>query len=344
MQQIALITDSNKFFGQTRKPWISIDTRKAIKFIQNRGYNVKEYTFETIVNQNKLLQNSVIIYTFHQKINRRNYLTDVIHYLDDGTNVFIPDKELLYCHENKGYQELYKKKIGYSSLKSYYFTNYADTKNYNFNFPIVVKSVDGSNGKDVYLAKNEIELKKCVKKLEKTKWQIHVDLMRRKYLRKKKFDEYPEHDDRKDYELYRNYILKEKNFILQEFVPDLKFDYRVLVLYDKYFVTKRHNRKNDFRASGAKKFDFNFQPDPALLDFARDVYSHFPSSSLSIDVVHDGNKYYLIEFQALHFGINVFVKNKNYFMYNAGNWQFYPIDKCFEYYLSTSFCDYLENL
>ncbi len=31
--------------------------------------------------------------------------------LDDGSNFIIPSYEMLLCHEDKGFQELYKKKI-----------------------------------------------------------------------------------------------------------------------------------------------------------------------------------------------------------------------------------------
>jgi len=103
--------------------------------------------------------------------------------------------------------------------------------------------------------------------------------------------------------------------VLQEFIPNLKWDFRVLIIFDRYYITKRHVRENDFRASGAKKFDFNFKPDEQILDFAKNIYSKFDTPFLSIDIAFDEKACYLIEFQALHFGLNVLVKSGGYYSF-----------------------------
>lgn len=95
---------------------------------------------------------------------------------------------------------------------------------------------------------------------------------------------------------------------------------------DKYFVIKRHNRENDFRASGSKLFDTHFQADELLLDKAEYLKNKFSGSPyLSMDFIFDDrdNDCKLVEYQALHFGVSVIVKNTGYYA-RQGSWQFVP--------------------
>jgi glutathione synthase/RimK-type ligase-like ATP-grasp enzyme len=321
--RIVVLTGNNNFFGQTRKPWVSMNFKKIHNILCENGFTVEKYTFNEIAGLDDRINNSLIFYTFSQKLNRRIYINDIIRYIDNGSNFLIPSYDLLKCHENKGYQELYKKKIGLNTISAHYFSSIDELRHHDIKFPIVLKTIDGSNGKGVFLAKNKNELIEIVNNLERQNTFTLLDLFRRKYFRRKKsYKEYSDYSNKKDYEQYKDYILKEKNFILQEFIPDLKFDYRVLVLYDKYYVTKRHIKKNDFRASGAKRFDFNFKADTDLLNYARDIYNKFDTPFLSMDICIHQDNFYLFEFQALHFGINVFVKSNGYYILDNDNWQF----------------------
>jgi len=321
--KIILLTGNNNFFGQTRKPWVSMDVDKMQALIQQHGFSVEKYTFHEIANKKQQINNSIIFYTFNQKINRRDYIKDLVRYMDEGSNILIPSYDLLLCHENKGFQELYKKRINLTSLSSYYFSSIKELSDYPVNFPIILKTVDTSNGKGVFLIKNQNELIKVIHNLERKNIFTKLDLVRRKYFRRKKsYKEYPDYSNRADYYQYKDYILKEKNFILQQFVPGLTFDYRVLIFYDKYYVMKRHTRKNDFRASGTKIHEFDIEVNDSLLDYAKEVYHKFDTPFLSLDVGFHQNKYYLFEFQALHFGINVLVKSIGFYSFDDKNWNF----------------------
>ena len=78
--------------------------------------------------------------------------------------------------------------------------------------------------------------------------------------------------------------------------------------------------ENNFRASGAKKFDINFDPEEKLLDAASSFKEAFPETPyLSMDIIFDARDatYKLLEFQAMHFGLNVLVKNDGYFTKKA---------------------------
>ncbi|MBK8945505.1 MAG: hypothetical protein IPM32_09585 [Ignavibacteriae bacterium] len=321
--KIILLTGKNNFFGQTRKPWVSMDTQKINKQLIENDFKVETYEFQKVVNNNIEIINSIIFYTFSQNENVRNYIKDLIYHLSKFNNLIIPSYDLLLCHENKGYQELYRKQLYLDSLKSFYFNDKSEIDFSQLFYPIVLKHVNGSNGKNVFLVNNKEELKTKLDKFEKIGIFTKLDLLRRKYFRKKKhYKLYPNYSNEIDYIEYKEYVTERDNFILQEFIPNLKADYRVLIIYDKYFITKRHNRDNDFRASGAKKFDFNFEVNKDLLSYAKSFYEKFDSPFLSIDICESNNKFYTFEFQALHFGINVFVYSKGYYYYKNNEWNF----------------------
>ena len=83
--------------------------------------------------------------------------------------------------------------------------------------------------------------------------------------------------------------------------------------------------EGDFRASGTKIQKLDIEVDYNLMEYAREIYSKFDTPFLSIDIgSHKGN-YCLFEFQAHHFGINVFVKSKGYYTHENNSWKY---NKC----------------
>ncbi len=321
-KDLVILTSKNKFMGQTRKPWSSLNVQKIISELRGHGYNIEQYDFHEIVNRNIPLRDRNIFYAFSQKDNYRQYIRDIMYWLSKYNRI-IPSYDLLKCHENKGYQEIYKKITGYDGLKGEYYTSVDEVDESKLQYPVVLKTISGSNGKGVYLIKNQAEFQKTTRLLRNTLTiPAQIDLLRRKYFRKKKFSDYPFYSDRQDYIEYREYLKVEENFIIQQFVPGLSYDYRVLICMDKYYFMRRSVKKGDFRASGTKLFHFSTAPDAGLLDFAQKVYGYFDTPFLSIDVLFDGKQYYLAEFQALHFGTNVVTKSTGYFTQQNGRWDF----------------------
>ncbi|MBN1300953.1 MAG: hypothetical protein JW995_07025 [Melioribacteraceae bacterium] len=315
--KIIILTSENKFFGQTRKPWVSIDIEKFTQKLGACGI----YSYSDIVNRNIEVENAFIVYTFSQKNNQRNYIQDTLLLLS-GKNVLLPSYDLLLCHENKGYQELFRKQHGIKSLNAYYFSSIEELNNYTVTYPCVLKTTDGSNAKGVYLIEDENQLIKILTRFNRISILNKIDLFRRKYFRKNKiYKEYPYYSNTADYYEYGSYIKGTKRFVLQDYIPDLHYDFRVLIFYNKYFVTKRLNRKGDFRASGAKIFDFNIQADHALLNFARSLFDKFDTPILALDIAYDGSAYHLLEFQASHFGISTLISGKKYYVFENNNWK-----------------------
>lgn len=344
---LIFVTDKNMFFGQTRKPWVSLKTDELASHLKNFGINPIHTEFWKIANSSELLTNSTIFYHFSQKENLRHYLKDVAEHLNSLGNRLIPGIELLRCHENKGYQELLKKQRGIADIKAHYFSSIDELEILNPKYPLVVKTIDGSNGKGVFLCQNFDDAINKLSKFTKLGLIDKIDLFRRRYLRKEKtFKEYPEYSNYSDYLLYRDYITPQLRFVAQEFIPNQTYDFRVLALHDKFFVMKRYTNENDFRASGTKKFEFEFDLDTNLLDTAYSIKDKFHDSPfLSMDFVYDSRDktYKLIEFQALHFGVSAVLKNKFYFK-KAATWEKHNKTGSVEYELAEALSKYLTEL
>lgn len=116
---------------------------------------------------------------------------------------------------------------------------------------------------------------------------------------------------------YYEYIeANTKRYLLQEFVPDLEEDWKVLIFSDKYYVLNRKIRENDFRASGSGKLEY-IEPPEEVLYFAKDCFKKLDVPFASLDICMDKNKEcYLIEYQGVHFGPYTLINSEWYYKYD----------------------------
>jgi len=321
---IYIITGNNGFFGQFRKPWITLKIDVFADALRSSGYEVITCEFHQIANGEIDIENSVVFYTFSQKKEIRAYIKDVVYALKLKNNILLPSYELLKSHEDKGFQELYRKHLGIAPLKAYYISDANEIDNYDIEYPCVLKTIDGSNGTGVFLVHNKAELLKKIK-LVTTKLGFFqkLDLLRRKHFRHKKTVKgWPEFDAVRDFHAYKEYVKPTRNLVIQQFIPDLEFDFRVLAVHDHFYVTKRHVKDGDFRASGTKLFDFDTGDVQKILNYAKEIHQKVNLPYLSMDVAVSGDKYYLLEYQALHFGNNVIKLSDGYYQQENTDWKF----------------------
>ena len=326
MERLVVLTEEGGFFGQTRKPWVSLDVGRLCRHVEQGGIRVERATFGDVGTGTIEIRDSAVFFAFSQKENSRRYLTDIVLHLSHGSNLLIPSFDLLMCHENKGYQELFRRQRGLPALAGVYLVSSRDVKGLNLNFPVVLKTVDGSNGKGVFLARDRKELLRITRRIEpRIPLMTRLDLIRRKHFRRqKRFDAYPDYSSRTDYAQYREYIVPRRRVVLQEYIPGLEYDFRVLALGGRFFVMKRQVRAGDFRASGTKLFEFDADVSVSLLDFAHSVEAQVDAPFLSMDICPYGCGWALLEFQALHFGVSAVKKGPGYFARERTEWQFQP--------------------
>ncbi len=342
MMDITLLTGQDGFFGQSRKPWVSLDTRLLVKELELQDVSVDWHSFSEVANHRVEIRNSVVFYAFSQREHRREYIKDLMRHLD-RENRLVPSLDLLFCHENKGYAELYKRRMGILQPQAWYLSGAEDLDALTVSYPIVLKTVSGTNARGVWLCRDEAELRKHIAAISgKVSLGKRFSYYRRRHFRaKRQYPGYPDFQPARDAEQWLAYMTPGQRFVLQDFIPDLDCDYRVIAAGRRFYLMKRLTRGGDFRASGTKRFVFDFTPPEGLLDFARDVYHRLDSPFLSMDIGHSGGGFHLFEFQALHFGTAAIVRSRCYYQSEGGVWSRVEGHSSLEQVLAQGLTDYL---
>ena len=129
-------------------------------------------------------------------------------------------------------------------------------------------------------------------------------------------------------------------------ITGLNCDYKVLFYSGKYYVLKRKNREDDFRASGSHKFIFPQEINEILplLNFAKIATDEIEMPMQSLDIcMNDNGECFLIEFQCVNFGPYTLQKSDRYFICdNEGNWQMVMSKSYLEKEYARSIIEYLK--
>lgn len=345
-KRIHLLLGDKDFYGQARKPWVSMQTELLCSELTRLGYDVRKSRYHNYCNSLYDLNNEIVLYSFSQISNIRSYIKDLMWHLHQRGNILLPSFQLLQCHENKGYQEILKKELGIDQPRGWYLSNLNALDDYALSFPLVLKTIEGSNARGVFLVNSKDEIRKIVAGLTGTNspWE-RLDLLRRRYFRRsKKFPGWDGFDPLTDLQQYSDYIKPQMRFVLQEFVPGLDSDYRVIVFWDRYYVSRRLTHKGDWRASGTKLFTFSREVPEPLLDHAATLHRMLPSPLLGMDLGWHQGKPYLFEFQASHMGMSTVTRNTGYFVQNEQGWGYEDRRLSLEEELARAIDLYLQNM
>lgn len=266
-----------------------------------------------------------------------SYIEDILMGLKLSGALLIPEFPYFRAHNNKVFMEILRDVSSsdeVKSIKSSYFGNYEEyLKNFNElnENPIVFKLSNGCQSKNVRLLVNRKGKLNVPKLLTKTfslyPWLINI----LKPMLKKTYPTYKKRSNHK------------KKFIVQDFIEGLDGDYKILVFNNKYYVLSRRIRKNDFRASGSGFFDYVEDVPDGILDYAKKVFDEFDVPFISLDVAHKDSKFYLIEFQFVHFGAYTLEKSPFYFQQKDGAWQIVNETSVLEHEFADSVVHFINN-
>lgn len=341
MNKLILLTDYKGYFGSKwdANPYRSgFDLELLSSCFLEYGFTTEFISFSEIYKITNI-KNRIILYTSSEDSGYyyKQYIEDIILFLEKSSAILLPSYEFLRANNNKVYMELFRRKNGNlwgDVLNSWTFGTLEEMEGcfHEFNYPIVIKTASGAMSRGVSLANDEKDLQRKVKKISRSR-NIRLDI--KDYLRPIKHLKY-----KKD-SVYRN------KFILQKFIPNLKNDWKILIFGEKYYVLTRHTKNNDFRASGSHyKYlagSKSIMP-VGLLNYAKLVFQAINIPHLSIDVVHDGNCFHLIEFQALYFGTSTINMSDIYYINDEnGNWVQIPNNESLELVYTESIVQYLRK-
>jgi len=341
MNEIILLTDYKNRFGSK---WDAIpyrsgfDKKKLKEYFGQNGFETEFYCFSDLPSFSKL-ENSIVLYTSSEDIgySYKSYIEDIILNLERRGIKVIPRYDFLRANNNKVYMELLRKRYGKlwnDHLNSFVFGTYEEMERNidKVNFPVVIKKAEGAMSRGVFLAKSKEELIKKVKNITRVKYLIE------------------ELKDRLRPFKHKGYLkdsVHRTKYILQQYIPNLKSDYKILIFGEYYYIFERPVRKNDFRASGSGNKNYiygsNVSYPEGIFDFAKTIFIQANVPNLSIDIAYNDLKFYLLEFQALYFGTVGHVKADGYYVYKERKWNFVKNKLDIEKVYSDSIHTFLQN-
>jgi glutathione synthase/RimK-type ligase-like ATP-grasp enzyme len=311
---IFLLTEEDGFFGQGMMPWESIDIGRLRSRLEEH-FEVRTISYEDVASSGIDLTGNTIIHSSSQQPEYKAYIDDILLYLKARQNTLIPSIHVTRSHENKGYQELHRRLVGLPSLGAVYLAKRSETIERGVRLPTVYKELSGFGSTGVKL----VDSRRTLNSTTRPDRTIPVSLLPR-IVRRVIGNHFRKHIlRRRNLEPYGSYYSPLKRYVLQDFVPEMDFDYKVLIFPSKAFVLRRDVRAGDFRASGSGHFEF-VEPAPELLDYAKSVLELFQEPYLSLDIIYDGHDYHVIEFQGVHFGPYTVVSSPFHFELENNNW------------------------
>jgi glutathione synthase/RimK-type ligase-like ATP-grasp enzyme len=334
--RVILLTDyKNIFYCPHKFTYTSTDLEKLGDYFKVLGYELQVKRFCDIDFREKSYRNEIVLYQSSQDsdLHYKGYIEDIVLGLKLQGARIIPDFHLFRAHHNKVFMEILRDLTpndAVRTLKSKTYGTYIDFLSDidKIVFPVVIKAAAGDSGRQVALAQNAKEAKRIVRRLS-----LSLSLKGVRLLIKKRHNPRFQPDT-----LYR------KKFIVQEFVPGLNHDWKTIVFGDKYFVSMRPTRTEDFRASGSRgERTYPTDLPVGLLDYLEKVFQSFNAPYASIDVLWDGQKFYLGEIQFIRFGTGALIRNPHHWRRMDGAWT--RVDgKCeWEQELASCIVDYLEK-
>jgi glutathione synthase/RimK-type ligase-like ATP-grasp enzyme len=244
----------------------------------------------------------------------KSYMEDVLLWLDFHGAILVPEFKYFRAHHNKVMMELLRKDFKNTDLQSVQSTILPSARSgkallSDLPTPAVIKSAAGAGSTGVFLARNRAELESKMEKASRSIDGFPYAWIRAgnaiNYLRRK-----------------APLFINNSKLVVQNYIPNMQGDFKVLVFGGHYFVLYRLNRPNDFRASGSGQFvekpDHELYP---VLDFARTCKQEIDSPFASLDIGFDGVRYHLIEFQCVSFGFKAMSLSTSHFEDNQTHWQ-----------------------
>jgi len=307
-----LVDYRDMFYSSSREEGGTMNVPYLQSCFQKRGYKViVEHFWEVDFDVNKY-RGAIILYQSSEDpgLKYKSYIEDVLIGLRLIGAILMPDFHFFRAHHNKVCMEILRDTIGpqeIRNLNTKYFGTYEDlAKDENVVLPSVVKISAGSRSKGVTLATSQSDLQQMARKASWTWSWFNITRRIKNALTGRGFKPISQHRGK---------------FIVQEFVPGLVGDYRVLVYGDKYYVLRRDNRPSDFRASGSGLKQYPTKMPVEVLKYSRKIFEAFGVPYTSLDIAVKGDGLFLLEFQFVVLGQYTLEYSDHYYTQQNGIWQ-----------------------
>lgn len=314
--EINVLTDYRGWFCSSVSVYkqtsaVSMDIDKLKKYALNEGLKL-HFIHYSEIDLKKDYSGQLFIYSSSEDpgLKYKGFFEDVLYALHRKGAILIPEWRYMRAHHNKALMEMIRDvdlaeiDTGIHSrvygCNEEFYQHIDETE-----FPCVYKSSEGAGSRGVALLNDKDH---AIKLLNDLHLNHKASLKEKLWLAIGKIKPSTIHSN------YRN------KFIIQNFIKGLNGDFKVLVFGEKYYALSRQNRDNDFRASGGGRLCYEPELPAGIFDFARAVYDALNVPVLSLDIAFDGKRFFLIEFQCLHFGTAALEYSSHYYRYDNGKW------------------------
>ena len=310
--KILLLTDyRHQFYEAVRSHGASLDLVRMGMYFSNSGYDLSVMEFNDVDFHAKNYKDCFILYQSSEDrgLLYKDYIEDILLGLMLQGAHLIPDFPKFRAHHNKNFMEILRSMSDCRAITEIASHGYGSFEEFASDInsqpdKLVMKPASGARSSRVRLVEGHAAQLRYARSLSSS---FNVTDYFKRLINSIM---------RKD---YRKKSLHRRKFVVQNYLPGLDGDYKVLVYGKKYYVLQRRNRKNDFRASGSGDFTFPVSPPPGLLDYASDVFASFNVPFISMDIARSGDHYALIEFQFVNFGNYTLERSSFYFTCNEKN-------------------------
>lgn len=333
MNKIIFLTNYKNIIPQRNNEIEGLKLHIISEVLEANGFDVKEMTinaFISCLNLNQNINGVYFYYTSSQYPIYKSFILDILVQIKLKGGILIPELRHFISHENKNFQELEKVRIGIKSPLSIPVGTYEAGVEVleKIAYPIVIKKSTGFRGRNVKLANNEEEGKKMLSSMLENNFKFDIDSLYYLYRRLKNKTHYPK---------------KFGKIIIQEYIPDLTHDWKILVFGNRCIGGKRYVRENDFRASGSKLYSLEQDPPESVLNFALACKEELKCPNVSVDISENKGDVQLLEYQTMHFSLLAW-KSVYYFELENGIWEKKLITNELEYYMGIGISEHLKSL
>ena len=334
-KKIYILLDYDKrFYSEWDKKEFNL--KKFVKHLEEVGFETIQLKFSEVNFHSLNFKNTFILYSSSEVKYYKEYIEDILLGIYQQGGVLIPDFYLFRAHHNKSFQEIYKNLLNFGNLSGKTFGTFKEfsPEARNINFPSVFKIPNGAGSQGVFLVKNYKQALKRAKKLSNS----FDCFIKRLYFQSRAIIAAILKIRNKE-RIYRNNARK---FVVQEYVPNLNDDWKILIYGQHFYALNRKVRRGDFRASGSGKFSYIDPPDK-LLEFCQKIFQKLETPYLALDIATRNNQYYMLEFQAVYFGIYTILHADFYYEKKDNTWQKRTKNLSTEKEMANSIVDFIKN-
>ncbi len=324
-KKVFLITDYKGYFGSkyNSTPYRGgMDQKLLAGFLAEKGYDpsfVKPLREDL---ESHDLNSGIILFGSYQDpgLHYKRFMEDLAVALEASGHYVVPSSVLIRAHENKVFFEMlryFDTRNPIKSLKSLWYGSFEEfvLSADHLSYPVLIKRSEGSMSRGVSLVRNKEEAIRVASRAMRTPdtWLRLKDTIRSMR-----------------HSHYSKESWSRRKIVVQEFVPGLGNDYKVLIFGKKYYVLFRKVRKGDYRASGQGLLEYQTDLPKGLLDFAERCFRAFRAPVASFDLGFDGKDFYLFEAQYVCFGTYTLENSPFYFIKEDGVWSCIHRESCLE--------------